>query len=249
MKGARFGQHFLTDLRVAAREIEYADIQSNEVILEIGPGHGVLTKMLAEQAAQVLAVEIDRQLVDELQRTMPENVMVYLGDVCKFDLNELPKFSKVVANLPFQISSEITFKLLTYPFEKAVLMYQKDFAERMVAKSGTKTYGRLSVGVFYKTHCRILERVPQSCFFPRPQVDACIVELVPRDSPPFMVADESFFSEVTKQLFMHRRKKIGTTVAASFKVKHGVPFAERRVEQLSPADIGVVADYLFEVLE
>ena len=95
----------------------------------------------------------------------------------------------------------------------------------------------------------ILERVLQSCFFPRPQVDACIVELVPRDSPPFMVADESFFSEVTKQLFMHRRKKIGTTVAASFKVEHGVPFAESRVEQLSPADIGVVADYLFEVLE
>lgn len=249
MKGARFGQHFLTDLRVAAREIGYADIQSNEIVLEIGPGHGVLTKILAAQASQVIAVEIDTQLVDELQRTMPENVSIYQGDVCKFNFNEMPKFSKVVANLPFQISSEITFKLLTYPFEKAVLMYQKDFADRMVAKHGTKTYGRLSVGVYYKTHCRILERVPRSCFFPRPQVDACIVELVPRDSPPFRVSDESFFSEVTKQLFMHRRKKIGTTIASSFKVKDDVPFAERRVEQLSPADIGVLADYLFEVLE
>jgi 16S rRNA (adenine1518-N6/adenine1519-N6)-dimethyltransferase len=127
-------------------------------------------------------------------------------------------------------------------------MYQKDFADRMVAKPGTKTYGRLSVGVYYKTHCRILERVPRSCFFPHPQVDACIVELVPREKPPFFVCDESFFSEVTKQLFMHRRKKIGTTVAASFKVKNDVPFAEKRVEQLSPADIGILADFLFETL-
>jgi len=249
MKGARYGQHFLTDLRVAAREIDYADIHSNETVLEIEPGQGVLTKIMAEKASQIIAVEIDKQLVDKLQRIMPGNVTILQGDVCKFDFNDLPKFSKVVANLPFQISSEITFKLLTYPFVKAVLMYQKDFAERMVAKSGTKTYGRLSVGVYYKTHCRILERVPCSCFFPRPKVDACIVELVPRDIPPFIVSDESFFSEVTKQLFMHRRKKIGTIVAASFHVKNDVPFAESRVEELSPADIGVLADYLFKAIE
>ena len=249
MKGARLGQHFLTDIRVAAREIAYADIQPYETVLEIGPGHGVLTKLLAEKAQQVVAVEIDTRLVDELERTMPENVHIIPGDVCKLVLKDLPVFSTVVANLPFQISSEITFKLLEYPFRKAVLMYQKDFADRMVATWGTKTYGRLSVGVYYKTQCRILERVPRSCFYPRPQVDACVVELMPWEKPPFDIRDEKLFFEVTRQLFMHRRKKIKTTLSSSFNIKNGVPFGDRRVEELSPAQIGELSDFLYDCLE
>jgi 16S rRNA (adenine1518-N6/adenine1519-N6)-dimethyltransferase len=249
MKRVRFGQHFLTDTNIAYREIEYADLQPDETVLEIGPGHGVLTKILAKKAAHVIAIELDTKLVDELQNTMPKNVQIVQGDACKLDFTEIPRFTKIVANLPFQISSEITFKLLSYQFDKAVMMYQKDFANRMVAQQGTKIYGRLSVGVFYKTLCRILERVPRNCFSPRPQIDACIVELLPRQKPPFKVTDESYFFEVTKQLFLHRRKMIGTTISLSFNIKGNVPFADMRVEQLSPAEIGLLSNFVYNALE
>jgi len=240
------GQHFLVDASVARREVQYAALTPNDVVLEIGPGKGALTKLLAGSARQVIAIEIDPRLAQQLSLSLPSNVQIIQADAIAFDFTSLPRFTKVVANLPFWISSAITSKLLDCSFEKAVLVYQWEFAQRLVAGPGTKHYSRLSVFVAYKAACRLLERVPRESFSPPPEVDAAIVELIPREQPAFPVRDEVFFFEVVRRLFSHRRKKIKTTLRSLCPDLEGLPFLEERVEQLSPAQIGSLSDLLLE---
>lgn len=237
----KLGQHFLTNTQVAEREVTYADVTKDDIVLEIGPGRGVLTQLLAQKAKHVLAIEIDTILVEQLAPFLPKNVTLISGDALKVDFRTLPQFHKIVGNLPFQISSPITFKVLDLPFSKAILMYQKDFAMRMVAIPGTKEYSRLSVGVYYKTCCRILENVPRTCFSPRPKVDACIVELIPRKKPAFSVPDEQFFFQLTRDLFNHRRKKIKNTLEKTISYSDSLLYGEKRVEELTPEQIGEIS--------
>jgi 16S rRNA (adenine1518-N6/adenine1519-N6)-dimethyltransferase len=243
------GQNFLVDKRVAAREIQHASIEENDVVLEIGPGMGILTTLLAEKAKKVIAVEIDDQLVDKLKKFLPENVLLIHEDALKVDFEVLPRFNKIVSNLPFHISSPITFKFLQYDFSSAVLIYQKEFADRMVAKPGSKHYSRLSVGVYYKADCEPLETIPKGCFFPQPQVDSCMVRLTPRRSPAFPVLDEKFFFDLTRELFNHRRKKIKNTLGELYRdVKfEELPYLDRRVEELTPEQIGELSDFLYKM--
>jgi 16S rRNA (adenine1518-N6/adenine1519-N6)-dimethyltransferase len=245
MAKQRFGQHFLRDLSVAQREVSYAQLTKDDVVLEIGPGEGIITRLLAQQAKKVIAIEIDNRLVDKIKTTLPENVTLLTGDVLSVDFHSLPPFTKIVSNLPFEISSPVTFKLLEYPFSLAVLIYQKDFAQRLVAVPATKDYSRLSVGVSYKARCRILEDVPRSCFSPVPKVDSSIVELIPYKKPMFRVENEQFFFKLTKQLFNHRRKKIKYTIKAEYGSTDNLPFLERRVEELSPEQIGDLSNILY----
>ena len=242
----KLGQHFLIDKQVAEREITYADINKDDVVLEIGPGKGIITHLLAKKAKKVIAVEIDALFVEELEKKIPSNVVVIHADVLKIDFNTLPMFNKIVSNLPFQISSPVTFKLLEYPFSKAVLIYQKDFADRMIAHSGTKDYSRLSVGVYYKTHCRVLETGLRNCFSPVPKVDSSIIEMIPRTKPPFNIIDESFFFDIVKQLFVHRRKKIKNSLEKRYNDLDGIPYLNKRVEELSPEQIGELSNLLIK---
>ncbi len=240
----KLGQHFLIDKHVAEREITYADIGIDDVVLEIGPGKGILTQLLSKKARKVIAIEIDSALAEKLENTLPGNVSVIHADIMKIDFNTLPRFNKIVSNLPFQISSPVTFKLLEYPFSKAVLIYQKDFADRMVARFHTKNYSRLSVGVYYRTHCQILENVSRNCFSPQPKVESSIVEMIPRTKPPFTVLDESLFFEIVKQLFIHRRKKIKNTLENFYDNLDSIPYLDKRVEELSPENIGELCNLL-----
>jgi 16S rRNA (adenine1518-N6/adenine1519-N6)-dimethyltransferase len=132
-------------------------------------------------------------------------------------------------------------------------MYQKEFAERMIAKPGSKDYSRLSVMIYYKTDCEILEIVPKDKFYPKPKVDCCIVKLAPRERKPFRVSDEKLFEDLTKTLFMHRRKKIRNGVK-SFCERNGIPYRvedipylERRVDSLYPEQIGEIADAIYRL--
>jgi 16S rRNA (adenine1518-N6/adenine1519-N6)-dimethyltransferase len=243
----RYGQHFLINLSIANREVGYATLTKDDVVLEIGPGKGIITQLLAPRVKQVIAIEIDHRLVEELKETLPSNVLVIPQDALLVDFTTLPRFTKIVSNLPFEISSPITFKFLTTSFSKAILMYQKDFAVRLVASPGTKEYSRLTVTVFYKAYCRILEDVPRKVFSPPPKVDSCIVELIPRDKPAFEVMDEPFFFHFTKQLFTHRRKKIRYTVKTLTRTYESLPFLEKRVEQLSPEQIGTLSDKVWQL--
>ncbi len=247
MARQRFGQHFLINSSVAEREVEYATLSPDDVVLEIGAGKGVLTELLARKAKQVIAIEIDPRLVELLRPIIPENVTLIAGDALKLDFQCLLHFTKIVSNLPFEISSPITFKFLESSFAKAVLMYQKDFAKRLVAPPKTKDYSRLTVGVYYKAHCKILEEVSRTCFDPIPRVDSCIVELIPRKNPAFSVCDETFFFKLTKQLFNHRRKKIRHTVKELSKEYERLPYLDLRVEELTPEQIGELSDSLWNL--
>jgi len=243
------GQNFLIDRNVAKREVNYASITKDDVVLEVGPGDGILTRLLAEKAKKVIAIELDEFLVKNLKNSLPDNVELIHNDALKVDFGSIPKFNKIVSNLPFQISSPITFKFLDYDFSLAVLIYQKEFANRMVANPGSKDYSRLSVGVYYKGICELLETIPKTCFKPQPKVDSCMVRLIPRKTPPFLVIDEKFFFELTKNLFNHRRKKIKSTLREIYKLdQKDVPYLDNRVEELTPEQIGNFSNILLKKL-
>jgi 16S rRNA (adenine1518-N6/adenine1519-N6)-dimethyltransferase len=244
----KLGQIFLIDKKVAECEVNYANITQDDVVLEIGPGQGILTKLLAEKAKKVVAIEIDNNLINTLKNTIPDNVELINGDALEIDYKTLPKFNKIVSNLPFQISSPITFKLLEYGFSLAVLIYQKEFADRMIATPGNKDYSRLSVGVYYKTKCELLETIPKTCFKPQPKVDSCIIRLTPRENPPFSIVNEKFFFDLTKNLFNYRRKKIKNTLKDLYTIPlKDVPYFNSRVENLTPEQIGELSNIIFEL--
>jgi len=128
---------------------------------------------------------------------------------------EFPKFNKIVSNLPYSISSDIMFRLLEFKFDLAVLMFQKEFAKRLVAISGSEDYGRLTVNTYYCAEVELLDEVPPTAFFPQPKINSAIVRLRPRD-PPFEVMDKQVFSNVVRALFQHRRQRVRNALMRSF---------------------------------
>lgn len=236
----RRGQNFLTDDRVADREVGYAEISTSDIVLEIGPGLGVLTERLIPRARKVIGIESDPGLCRYLRQRFGESLELIEGDALKI---VFPSFSKLVSNIPYGISSPLIFKLLDHRFETAVIMIQKEFAERLVARPNTDGYSRLTVNAYYRARCEILEHVPSSRFWPEPEVDSSIVRLYPMP-PPFEVADEALFFALVDALFQQRRKKISTVLRSRGwigKATH-VPYGDLRVEALSPEQIGEVSN-------
>jgi 16S rRNA (adenine1518-N6/adenine1519-N6)-dimethyltransferase len=204
----KLGQHFLVDRRVLARIGDYASLSEEDRVLEIGPGTGNLTRVLSEQTGTVFAIEVDPGLAASLEGRF-SNVQVIRGDALKVPL---PDYNKIVSNLPYQISSKITFRLLERSFDLAVLMYQREFAERMVAKPETKEYGRLTLNVALRAEAEVLEFVPRGAFRPMPAVESAIVRLRPREER--IPVDERAFDDLTRTLFSMRRKKVKRALAA-----------------------------------
>lgn len=233
----RFSQNFLIDEGVAERQISYADLKENDVVLEIGAGNGILTRRIAK-IAKVIAIEIDERFIPKLKNI--KNVELINTDVTKLDLKDI-YFNKVISNIPYHISSEITFKLLEKRFDSGILMYQKEFAERLVAKKG-KNYSRLSVMVYSKANVEILEIVSRKAFRPIPKVDSCIVKILPIGKR-FSV-DDKIFEEVVKVLFAHRRKKIKNSLSISGLLPREeaekIDAAELRVDEISPEKIAEI---------
>jgi len=245
----KLGQNFLIDKNIAELEVKQADVKKNDIVLEIGPGKGILTKILAEKAKKVIAIEIDETLVKKLRNILPDNVELIHEDALKIDFKTLPKFNKIVSNLPYKISSPITFKFLDCDFEVAILVYQKEFAERLIASPGSKNYSRLSVGIYYKSICEIIRNIPKTCFKPQPKVDSIMIKIMPRKSPPFTVYNEEFFFNLTKNLFNYRRKKIKNILSTIYNLdQDNIPYLENRVEELSPKEIGELSNILFKML-
>lgn len=238
------GQNFLTDDRVAQRHVGYAEIERGDRVLEVGPGLGILTSKLIELSDDVTCIELDSILAEHIRNTYGDRLRLIEGDAVKVDF---PPFDRFVSNLPYSVSTPIIFKLLTYDFKKAVVMVQKEFADRMVAPVGSTEYSRLTVNLFYKADCRILENVPASRFKPKPKVDSALVEIIPRKAP-FDVLDEGTFFKITEVAFNHRRKKIGTALKNSHIIEKDwdVPYLDDRIETLTPAQIGELADAVFK---
>ncbi len=227
---ARRDQHFLVDERAAERILSLVDV-TGKVVLEVGPGRGVLTRGLLDLGAEVIAVEIDPVLVEELRGTFAPEIAdgsLYLieGDALKVDL---PHFELVVSNLPYSISSPITFRLLEIGFSEAILMYQAEFADRMVARVGTPSCGRLTVMVQTYADVKRCLHIPPNAFSPRPQVHSTVVRIIPRE-PPYPVRDRKRYADVVKALFSHRRK----TVRNGLKSARGI-FGGEAVDRITAA--------------
>jgi len=211
----RLGQNFLIDEGILNRIVEVADLSKDDIIIEIGPGMGTLTKKLAEKAQKVLAIEIDENLVKLLKETLKSypNIEIIQADILKTNLNKLLKSRyaiKVVANLPYYITTPIIIHLLKVReiLSNIVVMVQKEVGRRMVAKPRTKDYGALSLLVQYYTKPQITVRVPRSAFLPEPEVDSCVVNLEVRNKPAVGVKDEELFFRVVRAAFEQRRKAL-----------------------------------------
>ncbi|MCC4423380.1 16S rRNA (adenine(1518)-N(6)/adenine(1519)-N(6))-dimethyltransferase RsmA [Limosilactobacillus reuteri] len=216
-----FGQNFLTDLNVLKNIVEAADITANDNVIEIGPGIGALTEQLAQAAGEVLSLEIDQDLIPVLKEVLSpyDNVKVINQDVLQANLPELIKKEfkdpsrpiKVVANLPYYITSPILMNLLASPVEWATIcvMMQKEVAQRLTAKPGTKQYGALTLAIEYQMQAKIAFDVSRKVFVPAPNVDSAIVVLTPRPNPllvqPF---DKQKLFGFIRGCFAHRRKSL-----------------------------------------
>ncbi|WP_298518056.1 16S rRNA (adenine(1518)-N(6)/adenine(1519)-N(6))-dimethyltransferase RsmA [uncultured Methanobrevibacter sp.] len=202
------GQNYLIDRNKRDQIIGYGDIDKDDVVLEIGTGIGTLTIELARKAKKVIAIEQDenicRILAERLKKEKIDNVELINEDALSINF---PKFNKIVSNLPYQISSPITFKFLDYDFDLAILMYQKEFADRMNGEVGSKNYSRLSAMLYFKCEVETLTHVSAESFIPKPKVDSTVVKLTPKDN---QIEDIDFktYSNFTKALFQHRNKKI-----------------------------------------
>ncbi|MFZ7332752.1 16S rRNA (adenine(1518)-N(6)/adenine(1519)-N(6))-dimethyltransferase RsmA [Streptococcus pluranimalium] len=265
-----FGQNFLTDTNILQKIVDTAEIDKNVNVIEIGPGIGALTEFLAENAAEVMAFEIDDRLVPILADTLRDfdNVQVINKDVLKADLQtEIQKFKnpdlpiKVVANLPYYITTPILMHLIEskIPFTEFVVMMQKEVADRISAEPNTKAYGSLSIAVQYYMTAKVAFIVPRTVFVPAPNVDSAILKMVRRENPLVQVQDEDFLFDVSKASFVHRRKtlwnnltnRFGKTEDVKVKLETALEKAELkpnlRGEALSIADFGRLADALKEV--
>ncbi len=213
------GQNFLTDTNILHNIIDAADLDSQKAAIEIGPGIGALTEQLGRAAGKVLAVEIDQRLLPILAETLAPypNIEVVHGDVLELDLHQLIKEKlagyeeiSVVANLPYYVTTAILMKLLEerLPLTSIVVMIQKEVADRIAAKPGTKDYGSLSVAAQFYAEAEVAMIVPASVFIPRPNVDSAVIKLKIRKKPAVDVLDESLFFRVVRASFAQRRKTL-----------------------------------------
>jgi len=215
----RFGQNFLHDQNVLDRIIAAADFLDDDRILEIGPGPGALTSRLLATGLPVLAVEIDRDLGAALQARDEKNLEVKIGDVLRIDWTELlqnPPY-KLIANLPYNISSQVLFKVLDHrhAFRRLILMFQKEVGDRLVAEEGTRNYGILSALIQPWFQIDRVVKVPPGAFNPPPKVDSVVLSLVPLAEPRLDLHDEALYRKLVKGAFAQRRKTLRNSLLGS----------------------------------
>lgn len=266
------GQNFLNDLGIVQDIVDAAALTKEDAVIEVGPGLGVMTSMLSDAAGYVAAVEIDRRLLPVLEPLALAcgNVEIINRDILSLDINQdiiaqhiAPRgFSrvKVVANLPYYITTPIVMKFLeekTEGLERLVFMVQKEVADRMTAGPGGKEYGALSVAVGYFAEGETAFKVPPSAFTPRPGVDSAVVSLKVRKEPPFALRDQDYFFKVVKASFGQRRKTlanalsnapyIGVSKEQVYAVIAEMGKDERiRGETLTPEEFALLSNLLFE---
>ncbi|CCF15317.1 dimethyladenosine transferase [Brevibacillus laterosporus GI-9] len=239
------GQNFLTDINILHNIIDAAELSKDKAVIEIGPGIGALTEQLCRVAGKVMAIEIDQRLLPILEDTLSpyDNITVVHGDVLKLDVAALIAEHlsgcsgvSVVANLPYYVTTPILMGLLESGIEldHIVVMIQKEVAERIAAKPGTKDYGSLSVAAQFYAETSIEMIVPASVFIPRPNVDSAVIKLSIRKQPIVEVADEKLFFRVVKASFAQRRKTLLNNLVTNY---FGKEKKEQALQALEEADI------------
>ena len=238
----KFGQNFLIDTHVLDKIIRAADINKEDMVLEVGPGIGTMTQFLAEAAGKVAAVEIDKNLIPILNDTLAgyENVRIINDDVLKLDIRGLiseeneGKPIKVVANLPYYITTPIIMGLFEehVPVESITVMVQKEVADRMQTGPGNKDYGALSLAVQYYAKPYIVANVPPNCFMPRPKVGSAVIRLTCHARPPVAVEDERLMFDIIRASFNQRRKTLANGLNNSDKIAFPKEVIMDAIEQL-----------------
>lgn len=237
------GQNYLIDKNKRDQIVNFGNISNDDVILEIGAGIGTLTIELAKKAKKVIAIEQDPKICEILANRLKEekisNVELINDDALKVDF---PKFTKIISNLPYQISSPITFKFLDYDFDLAVLMYQKEFADRMNGEVASKNYSRLSAMLYFRCDVEKLTDVSQESFIPKPQIDSTVVKLTPKEN---QISPDDFkvYSKFTKALFQHRNKKIRNALIDSRHIISNIDKKELK-KRLNAIEDEILNDYL-----
>ncbi|WP_142830617.1 16S rRNA (adenine(1518)-N(6)/adenine(1519)-N(6))-dimethyltransferase RsmA [Planococcus soli] len=262
------GQNFLIDPNILRKIVGQAKLTKNSAAIEIGPGIGALTEHLAREAGKVLAFEIDQRLLPVLEDTLSpyDNISIVHADILKTDVqaaidSELAGYDDivVVANLPYYVTTPIILKLLLekLPIRGMVVMLQKEVAERITAKPGTKAYGSLSIAIQYYTQAEMALTVPKSVFLPQPNVDSAVIRMTKREVPEVEVIDEDFFFSVTRGSFVQRRKTILNNLQVAMPlgkekkelILKALEEAEidptRRGETLTIKEFGLLADKLY----
>ncbi len=256
MKKRPLGQNFLNDQNIAREIVRLAGITSDDAVVEIGPGHGVLTQYLLETANPVTALEIDAKLCAELKNSFSdsENFRLIEADATKFDYSSLGAKFKVVSNLPYYAATHIVKRLIDYRsrITDMTVMLQKEVVDRFVAQPGQKEYGSLSV--FIQFHCeakRLLE-IPKIAFSPPPKIDSSLIQLTPRAQPAVQVESENTFFKIVHAAFFHKRKMLKNNLKAwenRFEQKNGSTHLagidlSRRGETLSLADFAQLSNFI-----
>ncbi|MBT2571556.1 16S rRNA (adenine(1518)-N(6)/adenine(1519)-N(6))-dimethyltransferase RsmA [Planococcus sp. ISL-110] len=262
------GQNFLIDPNILRKIVGQAKLTKKSAVIEIGPGIGALTEHLAREAGKVLAFEIDQRLLPVLADTLSpyDNISIVHADILKTDVqaaidSELADYEDivVVANLPYYVTTPIILKLLLekLPIRGMVVMLQKEVAERITAKPGTKAYGSLSIAIQYYTQAEMALTVPKSVFLPQPNVDSAVIRMTKREVPEVEVIDEDFFFSVTRGSFVQRRKTILNNLQVAMPlgkekkelILKALEEAEidpiRRGETLTIKEFGLLADKLY----
>ena len=249
----KFGQNFLINTGVLEDIIDAAEVTDEDMVLEIGPGIGTITQYLCENARQVIAVEIDTNLIPILKDTLSayDNVRIINDDILKVDINELAREYnngrpiKVVANLPYYITTPIIMGLFEshVPIESITVMVQKEVADRMQAGPGTKDYGALSLAVQYYSKPQIVVNVPPSCFMPQPKVGSTVISLRRHQQPVVQVDDEKLMFKVIRASFNQRRK----TLANGLNNYGGINLTKEQIQQ-SIEELGVPVNIRGEAL-
>lgn len=236
------GQHFLVDKNILKKIVDACQLSGTDTVLEIGTGLGALTLVLADEAGQVITLEIDKRLEPVLRQAFAQrtNINLVMGDVLALDWqNDLPIVNQsdklvVCANLPYYITSPIIFNIIERHdlIKYAVLMIQREVADRLLAVPGTKEYGLLTVMVSWRADVYPVTRVSRRCFYPAPEVDSTVVKLVPGNSPRFSVKREDIFIQLVREAFQKRRKTMQNVLA-------GIPWMDRAKVSSFLLDLGI----------
>ena len=247
----RLGQHFLIDNDILKRIVGYASLKHDDIVLEVGPGTGTLTSLIAETAGRVIAVEKDLRFVRLLHEKLEseDGIEVIHGDILR---TSLPDFNKVVSNIPYYISSKFMLFLTKKKFEVCVLTLQKEFAQKLNAENGHPGYGRITVAVQHRMDVKLLDQVSKESFKPRPKVESVIVALKPKPNP-YKVRDEVFFDNLVRDLFTQRRRHVKKVLESKMGIFYQDAFKEvslpnLRVCEMTVRQLEQLSNELCEVL-
>jgi 16S rRNA (adenine1518-N6/adenine1519-N6)-dimethyltransferase len=246
----RFGQNFLTDRQVVAEIVGAIHPRKGDLLVEIGPGMGALTRPLLQLVSYLHVVEIDRDIVERLRGEFgSEKLCIHAGDALEFDFSAIGEDLRVIGNLPYNISTPLLFHLIRYALHIRDMhfMLQKEVVERMVAMPSTPAYGRLSVMLQCRFEMEQLFIVPPASFRPEPKVESAVVRMIPRDHPMIRPGKEELFADIVSAAFSQRRKTLRNTLRDYLKSED---YAEleldpgQRAENLSPAQFVAIAERL-----